>query len=344
MSASPTRRPRVFVVIGCGEIARAQHIPLVQSRSDTLLGAVVDPNPNVKEAVPPGVSVFSTLREAIDGSAARSRPLDAAVVSTPPAFSPAYIREALEAGLDVLAEKPAGMDHGVLSDLATLAAGEGLVLFAAYHSIECPAMDLSRGWVRDNGPVAEARIEWKEDAAKWHAGQEWVKGGFGVLDIVINPLSIVFDLLGATDVHLAEGSDSSPSSSELRVPENWEGPVSGWTELSACGSDGVEQCRISADYDWSHRGEDIWTIRFRARDGSAMEVRDGGVQMYVNGRRVTVRPTSENKIRPEYEKLYEKFMGLVDSRECDVNVLPLRVICEILSASNIKRVHEYSLG
>jgi hypothetical protein len=35
---------------------------------------------------------------------------------------------------------------------------------------------------------------WKESAAKWHRGQDWVtkKEGGGVMDLLFNPLSLLF--------------------------------------------------------------------------------------------------------------------------------------------------------
>mmetsp|Transcript_114 Transcript_114/g.289 ORF Transcript_114/g.289 Transcript_114/m.289 type:complete len:99 (+) Transcript_114:101-397(+) len=66
----------------------------------------------------------------------------------------------------------------------------------------------------------------KENASKWHPGQDWItsKEGFGVLDILCNPLSMLDEILGPI------ASDGMKvATSNVIVPRNWSSPISGVT-------------------------------------------------------------------------------------------------------------------
>eukprot|EP00928_Gymnodinium_smaydae_P081866 TRINITY_DN65303_c0_g1_i1.p1 TRINITY_DN65303_c0_g1~~TRINITY_DN65303_c0_g1_i1.p1 ORF type:complete len:320 (+),score=28.46 TRINITY_DN65303_c0_g1_i1:132-1091(+) len=309
-----------FVVIGVGEIACNQHIPIILERSNCSLRAVVDVDITKTAPVP----LFRTFEEAV----AAFPDINAAVICTPPEFSHDYIRKALDAGINVFAEKPPGSDHEALGALEKLARDKETTFFTAYHSTVCPAIEDAKEWISKR-ELAEISFQWKESARKWHRGQVWITRGYGVLDIVCNPISILEELLGPS---------ISVVSSELLIPGNWESPISGTTRMAS-----ESGCSILATYAWNHEEEDIWTMKFVGKDGSRMEIRDGGAQMYQDGERVTQKPTAENKIRPEYEQLYSKFESVVEKHECLVRSAPLRLLNDILRVSHIERTEDYDI-
>ena len=97
MSAAPLR----IGLVGLGEIALRAHLPALEREPRVALVAVADSDPQRLAAAPPGVrTTTDTARVLTDPE------LDAVIVATPPAATAALVREALEAGKWVLAEKP----------------------------------------------------------------------------------------------------------------------------------------------------------------------------------------------------------------------------------------------
>jgi hypothetical protein len=147
--------------------------------------------------------------------------------------------------------------------------------------------------------IEKVTIEWKESAVKWHPGQTWIsQNEFAVLDILINPISILGEILGFTLLEKAVVVRS-----KLWRPKNWKGPIAGSTALVVSADSNSRSCvdmTIQADYAWNYEGEDIWRMEFLATDDSTMELYDGGAQLAINGKRVTEAMTHDNILRPEF--------------------------------------------
>lgn len=319
--------PFYFVLVGCGEIAKKQHIPILQGRSDFFLRAIVDVAPTTGS---PEVPVFATVTEALEVFP----DINAAVLCTPPQFTLEYIRQTLNSGLHVFVEKPPGRDHEALAECEALAYQRGVTLFTAYHSTASPAMGPAKEWIKQHWPVVDVTIQWKEAANKWHRGQVWVTRaeGYGVLDAVLNALSIVDELL------LENGPDTIMHvKSHLLVPRNWGSPIAGETTLR-CGD-----CVITAHYDWNYTEGEVWTIGFTGADGAQMELVDGGAQMYVGGQEVTGHDKQDDVLRPEYEELYRRFVELVHCHKSEIRPTPLRLINQILQSGTFEETEDYSI-
>lgn len=321
--APPPQPTYNFVVVGLGEIAKRQHVPVIRARADTTICCAVDLD-SFKSSE--GVPIFATLEEA----KLAFPDINAAVVSTPPEFSQEYIRLALELGLHVFAEKPPGRDHEALANLQVLAGTKNLSLFTGYHSTVAPAIEKARVWL-DMHKLKEVTITWKEAANKWHRGQSWVTRaeGYGVLDALFNALSVVDELL--------VGPDIVHSKSTLYVPGNWTSPIAGETTMM------WGDCPIRASYDWNCPLGEIWTIAFTGEDGIKMELRDGGAQMYVRDIRVTSESTPIDVLRPEYEELYGIFLQLMERNESLVRLTPLWLVNQILLSGTVETIDDYDI-
>ena len=210
-------KPRRVVLIGFGQIARCQHVPILCSRCARYeLRVLVDPehkatSVNINKARVPqleektssfdAVPVYSNLVDALDMTRDCSNgnkiKFQVAVIACPPEFAQDYATEALQAGLDVFMEKPPGFDSKRLTYLGDIAAKFNLSLFTAYHSTKSPEIRTARDWVSDDKKsIQQIAIEWKESAAKWHPGQKWIsQNRFAVLDILINPVSMLEEIL-----------------------------------------------------------------------------------------------------------------------------------------------------
>jgi len=91
-------------VIGCGQIARAIHLPVLARIPDARLVALAEPVESSRiaaAALAPGARAFSDYRELLEAGG-----LDAAVICVPPHLHAPCAIAAFEAGLHVYLEKP----------------------------------------------------------------------------------------------------------------------------------------------------------------------------------------------------------------------------------------------
>jgi D-galactose 1-dehydrogenase len=216
-------------------------------------------------------------------------------------------RYALERGRHVMLEKPPGATLSEVAALAELAAGEGVTLFATWHSREAAAVAPAREWLAKRR-VERVRVVWKEDVRVWHPGQAWIwkAGGLGVFDPGVNALSILTRLLRGVVLREAE----------LSFPSNCETPIAASLRLAD-----ERGAAIDAEFDFRQTGPQSWDIEFATDDGRLV-LSKGGSVMHVNGEPVVAAPDRE------YPNLYANFVRLVRERRSDVDVAPLRLVAD----------------
>lgn len=278
---------------------------------------------NCSSCAPPPPPHFTSLFNALESLPC----INTAIIACPPEFAAQYAEQALQMGIqNVMMEKPPGLDHIRLEKLEKLANNRNATLFTAYHSAYCPCIDQARTYIRqqlsesDNLGIKSIKIEWKESARKWHVGQHWIahKNGFGVLDTLINPISLLDNVLFTSELlaaaeeqdnnnnNNASSSSSNNSknrikvqvdSSVLKVPKNWTTPISGKTNLNAtvehrgggAENEVMTTIPIEAEYAWDvEDDDDVWNIEFHLRSdenagsSSVMTLERGGANMTVD--------------------------------------------------------------
>ncbi|MGB3327568.1 MAG: Gfo/Idh/MocA family oxidoreductase [Thermomicrobiales bacterium] len=99
--------PCSLAVIGCGDVAMMRHLPAIAANPDVSLAACCDALPHraATAAQHFGAGYATTDVDRVLGDEA----IDAVVVATPPWVSPRLAIQALQAGKDVLCEKPLGL-------------------------------------------------------------------------------------------------------------------------------------------------------------------------------------------------------------------------------------------
>ena len=295
---------RKIAVIGVGKIAQDQHLPVIDKSPHFELAATVSTRGTGHNGVP----VFKTPGELY----AAMPEIKLVSVCTPPGIRHQYVREALEAGKDVMMEKPPTTTISELDDLVAQAKRLDRVLFQTWHSQYNAAVDRARELLARDG-VASVRIDWRESVRKWHPGQDWVwePGGFGVCDPGINALSI-FTKVMPFPVFV--------QSSRLTFPENRQTPVD--VEI-AFKSGEPHQPQMSAGFNWLEESGEIWTIRFETPKGDLLKLEKGGTVLRVNDEIVVQNPSEE------YEGIYQRFAALLERGESDVDAAPLRLMADV---------------
>ena len=286
-------------IVGFGKIARDEHVPAIASDPHFILAAVASRSGD------PGIGVpwFATAGEMF---ARMSGELDAVALCTPPVARHSLALAAMDAGVDVLLEKPPAATLGEIEHLEAAARRLGRTLYASWHSQHAAAVPAAAQALA-GGEVKTLAISWLEDVRKWHPGQEWIwqAGGFGVFDPGINALSIATHILPAP-LFVREA--------DLLVPEGRQAPIA--ARIGFAGGD------LHAEFDWRHAEGEQWTIRVETVDGTAVELRDGGARLLIDGEEQTIAS------RGEYPSIYARFADLLARRQIEVDREPLRIVAD----------------
>ena len=288
-----------IAIVGYGKIAKDQHVPSIAADPRFDLVAISTRNAEHGSGLP-CYPEPARLFEEFRGK------LDAVAICTPPTVRHAIARDALNAGLHVLLEKPPAATLGEIEHLDAIARETGRTLYTGWHSQHaagvCRAHEALAGQT-----VSKLHISWLEDVRKWHPGQEWIwaAGGFGVFDPGINALSIATRIL-PEPLFVREAT--------LTVPENKQAPIA--ATLTFAGDD------MRAEMDWRFSEGEQWTIRVETDRGRIVELRDGGARLLIDGDEQALDPHGE------YPSIYNRFAELIETGMSEVDREPLRIVAD----------------
>lgn len=287
-------------LVGIGKIARDQHVPALAASPDWELAATVSRSGTI-DGIPAYTDFAAMLAERPD--------IGTISLCLPPQPRYPYAELALKAGRHVMLEKPPGQTLAEVHALESLAAAQGVSLYATWHSRMAEAVAPAKDWLRDKS-ITRAHITWREDVRKWHPGQDWVfePGGMGVFDPGINALSILTEILPAP-VHV--------TAAELEFPANRDTPIAARIAFSG---------HVTADFDWRQEGPQTWDIEIDTDHGPCA-LRFGGNRFEVAGKEVA----GEQTIIGEYPKLYARMADLVRSGQSEVDLAPMVHVADALT-------------
>lgn len=310
-------KPISIAVCGLGKIAFDQHIPAIESSKDFQLAATVSQSKAI-----PGVPSFLSLQELADSLIE----VDAIALCMPPDPRHKLAMKAIDAGYDLLLEKPPCATVHESETLFNAAQNAGVTIFASWHSKFAPMVDSAREWVSEN-ECDHFQVVWNERVLKWHPGQKWVSepGGFGVLDPGINAFSIlnaIFDLDFVFEKVL------------FNKPSNWETPIAASFQMRA--TTGLVG---EGTFDWLTTGPDIWEIRFFS-GSNKMVLSHGGHKMFVNDAPVDIELPQNG----EYTALYNHFAKLLRTRISDFNIAPLQFVERLYEGARWKEVEAFDVA
>jgi D-galactose 1-dehydrogenase/L-arabinose 1- dehydrogenase len=297
-------------LVGVGKIARDQHLPAIAGDPRFELVATASPHGRVD-----GIPGYSSIEEMLAGG----HELDAVSIATPPAGRSAIAAPAIDAGLDIMLEKPPAAGLSEVEAMKAKAATAGTILFASWHSREAAGVATARNWLADRN-IRRVVVTWQEDIRRWHPGQDWIlaPGGFGVFDPAVNAFSILTAILP---------EPICVEAAELAIPSNREAPTSASVRMRSGSAE------VSVDLDFLHQGEPCWNIEVDT-DGGSLLLRQGGTLLEVDGSAVAGPNT-------EYLRLYAHFAGLIAARKSDVDVAPLRLVADAFLVASRRSLPEF---
>ncbi|MFD1797896.1 Gfo/Idh/MocA family oxidoreductase [Paracoccus aurantiacus] len=286
-----------IALAGIGKIALDQHVPAIAASPDWELAATISRHGRVD-----GVEAFTGITDML-----AARP-DIATVSLclPPVPRFEVAQAVLQAGRNLMLEKPPGATLAEVHILQDMAHAKGVSLYATWHSRMAHAVAAARAWLAGK-TIHEGRIIWREDVRKWHPGQDWIfeAGGMGVFDPGINALSILTEIL-PQPVHLT-GAD-------LDFPDNRQAPIAARLSLSG---------NITADLDFRQEGPQTWDMEFQT-DAGRLALRMGGNLLEVDG-----EPSGgADSIMGEYPALYARMAELVQQGQSECDLSPMVLVSD----------------
>jgi D-galactose 1-dehydrogenase/L-arabinose 1- dehydrogenase len=285
-------------LVGIGKIARDQHLPALEGDDRFELVATASRNASVD-----GVAAHKDIESLIAGGHA----LTAVSLCTPPEGRYDQARIAIEAGLNVMLEKPPAATLTEIADLAERARAKGVTLFTTWHSREAAGVEPAKAWLQGK-QIKAARITWREDIRRWHPGQEWIlaAGGFGVFDPGINALSIATKILPESLLL---------DSAWMEVPKGRASPLRAKLHMRSGAA------TVTADFDFLQTGPQTWDIEVDT---------DAGTLRLAMGGSILQLPGADEQKAPdrEYARLYARFAELVAAKRSDVDVRPLQLVAD----------------
>lgn len=289
--------PIRLALVGVGKIARDQHLPAIAANARFELVATASQQGRVE-----GIPGYETLDQLL----AAGHRLDAVAICTPPVGRSVIAAAAIDAGLDVMIEKPPAATLSEMDLMEASARTADTVLFTAWHSREAAGVAAARDWLADKR-IDQVGIIWREDIRRWHPGQDWIlaAGGFGVFDPGINALSIVTAILP---------DPVTVRSSLLTIPSNRESPLAARLQMRS------GTAAIEAEFDFLHEGPQQWDI--------VVDTGDGRLMLKEGGRLLAINDATFEAVDEEYPRLYSRFAALIEQRRCDTDIAPLRLVAD----------------
>lgn len=300
-------------LVGVGKIALDQHIPAITGDPRfELVAAASRSRPDLGD-----VPVFHD----IEAMLAEGPALDAIALCTPPQARRETALAALRAGKHVFLEKPPGATVSEVAELAAVAREHGVVLFTSWHSRFAAGVAQAKAWLASR-TVRKLEIEWREDVRRWHPGQTWIwqAGGMGVFDPAINALSILTEIM-PSEVFVTDAT--------LQVPENVQSPIAGRVVMTDTA--GAE---ITADLDFLQTGPQTWDITVWT-DSGVLKLSLGGAKLEIDGAFVL------EGVNREYAGLYDRFAGLVQRGESEVDARPLVLVADAFMVGTRESVEAF---
>ena len=233
-------------IVGCGGMAR-HHIPRILEQSDTTHIAVVcEPSSTAYEATarifeeaglepPPNEPDLGRLL------ADHSDRIDAAFIITPHACHHDQAKACMEAGLDVLLEKPMVMNADEARSLIHTRDTTGRLLVVAFNGSLSPQIRIAVDMLR-SGELGEIRnisaVVWQDwsqsQAGAWRRRPEISGGGF-LFDTGAHMLNTVADLAGEPFIQVAAWLDNRGGPVEVLAAVTARLKSGGLVTLTGCG-------------------------------------------------------------------------------------------------------------
>ena len=289
-----------IALAGIGKIAQDEHVPALRASSDWHLAATISRNHGID-----GVKGFKTMDDFL------ADPGDIRTVSLalPPGPRFDYAIKAMEAGLNVMLEKPPAVTLGAARHLCLCAEEAGVSLYMTWHSRMGAACAAAADRLRGK-TLKSIRITWCEDVRRTHPGQDWLwkPGNLGVYDPGINAFSILARILDRP---------ASISEVTMEVPEGRHTPIRSDIVLAH-----PDKPEFTALFNWRYEGDPVWDMEIETEDDRFTLTRSGSAIVEPDGTQ------HHESFDDEYPALYRHMAELVASGGSETDLRPFEMTAD----------------
>jgi D-galactose 1-dehydrogenase len=283
-------------------------IDLLNQPNSANLRAIASASPCI-ELTKPDVVQYRDYRELL-----MREDIDAVSINTPPSSHYGIAMDALNAGKDVLVEKPPALNSRQCMEMITLAIERHQVLFMAFHARYHTSIDELRHRLRGK-EVTRLDITYRENVRNYHDPSEWIfdpqiAGGGVLMDSGINAISVAthalppgfkYEIKRTVLVYLADQSVETAATVEFTIGRQGRGHL---------------------EMDWLHEGSERRMIKVSTTSGNEYsldlisdELRKNGVVVKSDG----IAQRTRVDQRSEYKALYEDFADHIVARRSSVS-------------------------
>lgn len=241
-------------IIGCGGWARYRYIPnLLDQQDTTRIAAVCEPSPDAYEAAAQifrdhGLTPPPNVPDLDQFLATYAAELDAVFILTPHAYHHDHATACLEAGLDVLLEKPMVMNADEARSLIATRDRTGRHLVVAFQGSLSPQVRTAVNMLRSGDLGAMRSIsatiwqDWRDITTGTWRQQPELAGGGMLFDTGAHMLNTVADLAGQNFVEVAAWMDNRGTPVDIMGVIIGRLESGAYVTMHACG-DTVPTCK-----------------------------------------------------------------------------------------------------
>lgn len=315
-------------IIGGGAIVQVAHLPVLRKLKSVDVVALCDTDLPKARAIASRFAVpnaYDDIEEVL-----RTDGLDAVVICTPNHLHEAHVLAALDAGLNVLVEKPLAVSaQSAQRIIRAVETQDRLVMVGMNHRYR-PDVQIVRSFVQSGelGPVDSVRGSWhvfRPSRAQlgWRQRRE-LSGGGVMLDLGLSILDLALWLAGTPVPERV--------SAALDVTREDQGVEQSGSAFVVC----ENGASVFVDVTWHHVGEgERFGVGLRAGKGTAA-INPLKVWKELNGVPVDVSPTGsvgrENPFTASYRAEWAHFQALVQGQAAAPDLREHLMLHQVLDA------------
>jgi predicted dehydrogenase len=315
-------------IIGGGAIVQVAHLPVLRKMKGVDVVAMCDTDLPKARAIASRFGVPNAYDDIED--VLRTDGLDAVVICTPNHLHEAHILAALDAGLNVLVEKPLAITAQSAQRIIKAVERQGRLVMVGMNHRYRPDVQIVRSFVQSGelGPVDSVRGSWhvfRPSRAQlgWRQRRE-LSGGGVMLDLGLSILDLALWLAGTPTPERV--------SAALDVTREEQGVEQSGSAFVVC----ENGASIFVDVTWHHVGEgERFGVGVRGSKGTAA-INPLKVWKELNGVPVDVSPTGsvgrENPFMASYRAEWAHFLALLQGQAAAPDLREYLVLHKVLDA------------
>lgn len=290
-----------IALVGLNKTALHQHLPTLEQNKYFELAATI----NCAETLN-GIDNFNSLEDMI-----ANRPdIHSISVCVPPKTQFETAKTALNAGLNVILEKPHGSTLTEMQSLSDIASLNSCSLFTMWRYKFAAGVAVAKEKLKSENILA-IKVTCKEDSRKLPPEHDWIwrPGGLGVFDRGINAISLLTEILpekfylSVGVLHASENLPQIPFAADLYFKT----------------TSGVNASML---FEISQNNQDIWEIEIETDQGKLV-FSDRGDTVRLNG---IALPSTDNGSL--HDQFYDQFYTLLNSNSSEVDSTPITHVAD----------------